>query len=74
MSVYLNRSMDAKEYAYLIRRNAYLEDVSDYQRERIDNLENASSASRTDCQKRRASTSTCRRPPGAGAWLPLRAV
>ena len=39
MSVYLNRSMDAKEYARLIRRNAYLEDVSDYQRERIDNLE-----------------------------------
>jgi hypothetical protein len=31
--------MDAKEYAYLTRRNAHLEEVNDYQRDRLDTLE-----------------------------------
>lgn len=39
MAVFLNRSMDAKEYAYLTRRNAHLEEVNDYQRDRLDTLE-----------------------------------
>ena len=39
MSVHVNRATDGQDLAYLIRRNAYLEDVSDHQRGRIDELE-----------------------------------
>jgi hypothetical protein len=39
MAVIYERSADAKEYNYLIRRNAHLEDVNEYQRERLDALE-----------------------------------